>query len=135
VADLALGLVITVHVAYLVYSAVGGFLALRDLRWLWPHLISTAWSIIVTVTPIGCPLTAMEKAILVADGRSPYDGSFTEFYFRDVIYPAQYEVAVWLSMMGLAVLSYVLVYRRYRPRRAGASAHPEPGRVGSSAHP
>lgn len=117
---LAAGIVVLVHLAYLVYATVGGFLGLRSLLWLAPHVISTIWSVVVTVTPIGCPLTALEKWLLVRAGRTPYDDSFTAYYLRDVLYPAQYEVAVWLGMIAVAVASYVVVLRaRRRPGRTG----------------
>lgn len=106
---IAAGVVVVVHLAYLVYAAVGGFLALRSLVWLWPHLVSTIWSVLVTLTAIGCPLTALEKWLLTMSGRTPYEDSFTAHYLRDVLYPAQYEVGVWLGMMGLALISYVVV--------------------------
>lgn len=106
---IAAGVVIVVHLAYLVYAAVGGFLALRSMVWLWPHLVSTVWSVLVTLTAIGCPLTALEKWLLTMSGRTPYEDSFTAHYLRGVLYPAQYEVGVWLAMMGLALVSYVVV--------------------------
>ena len=104
--------VVALHLAYLAYAAFGGFVALRHRAWLWPHLASTVWSVVVTTTPIGCPLTAAEKWLLLHAGRTPYEGSFTAYYLRDTLYPAQYEVAVWLTMLGVAVASYVLVLRR-----------------------
>jgi hypothetical protein len=122
---IAAGVVIVVHLAYLVYAAVGGFLALRSLVWLWPHIASTLWSVLVTVTSIGCPLTALEKWLLTASGRTPYEDSFTAHYLRGVLYPAQYEVGVWLGMMGLALTSYVVVLTaRARAHRVVLVAHP-----------
>lgn len=106
---IAAGVVVLLHLAYLVYATVGGFLALRSLVWLWPHLVSTIWSITVTLTPINCPLTALEKWLLTVAGRTPYDDSFTAHYLRDVIYPAKYEVGIWLAMIGLAMVSYLVV--------------------------
>ena len=119
---LAAGAVVVVHLAYLVYAAVGGFLALRNRAWLWPHLASTVWSVVVTLTAVGCPLTAAEKWLLALAGRPVYRGSFTAHYLRDVLYPAPWETAVWLTMMGLAVTSYVvLAVRLGRARRSAPS--------------
>ncbi len=97
------------HLAYLVYATIGGFLGLRNLRWLWPHFASTIWSVVVTLTSIGCPLTALEKWLLTLSGRTPYDDSFTAYYLRDAIYPAKYEVTIWVAMIAVALLSYVVV--------------------------
>lgn len=113
---IAAGAVALLHLAYLVYATVGGFLGLRSLLWLWPHLVSTAWSVTVTLTPVRCPLTAVEKWLLAASGRTPYDDSFTAHYLRGVVYPARYEVGVWLGMIGVALLSYVVVLAHHRSR-------------------
>ncbi len=114
----AAGAVVLVHLAYLVYAAVGGFLGLRRAIWLLPHLASTIWSVVVTVTQVRCPLTALEKSLLVLAGKTPYDGSFTEHYLRDVLYPGEYETAVWLAGIALALTSYVVVLSRRRAHQA-----------------
>jgi hypothetical protein len=120
----AAGVVVLVHLAYLVYAAVGGFLGLRGLVWLWPHVISTVWSVAVTLTSLNCPLTALERWLLELAGRTPYDESFTAHYLRDVLYPAQYETAIWLGMIGLAVASYVVVIgARVRAVRVSPGPH------------
>ncbi len=103
------GVVVLVHLGYLVYATVGGFLALRSLVWLWPHILSTVWSVAVTLTPLNCPLTALEKWLIRLDGRVPYDDSFTAYYLRDSLYPARYEVTIWVGMIAVALLSYVVV--------------------------
>lgn len=113
------GVVVLVHLGYLVYATVGGFLALRSLMWLWPHLLSTVWSVAVTLTPLNCPLTALEKWLIRLDGRVPYDDSFTAYYLRDSLYPASYEVPIWVGMIAVALLSYVMVIAaRHRSRTA-----------------
>ncbi len=110
----AAALVAIVHMAYLVYMVFGGFLALRRFALIWLHIASTFYSVYVTVTSFTCPLTALEKELLLMAGRTPYEGSFTAHYLRDTLYPAQYETAVWLTGMGIAVLSQAMVLRRRR---------------------
>jgi Protein of Unknown function (DUF2784) len=110
--------VVLVHLAYLVYATVGGFLGLRSITWLWPHFVSTMWSVAVTLTSLSCPLTALEKWLLTMSGRTPYEDSFTAHYLRGVLYPPQYEVAIWLGMIGVALLSYVVVLTAPRRRTA-----------------
>jgi hypothetical protein len=107
-------LVVAVHMAYLVYMVFGGFLALRWFGWIWPHMVSTAYSIYVTTTSFTCPVTTLEKWLLERGGRTPYDGSFIAEYVRGVLYPSQFETAVWLAGMALAVASYVIVLARRR---------------------
>ncbi len=109
-------LVAAVHMAFLVYLVLGGFLALRRLAWLWPHLACTAWSVHITLTQGRCPLTTLEKELLARGGRTPYEDSYIAHYLQDTLYPAQYETAVWLASVGIALLSYgIVLTRRWRP--------------------
>ena len=107
-------LVAAVHMAFLVYLVLGGFLALRRLAWLWPHLACTAWSVHITLTQGRCPLTTLEKELLARGGRTPYEDSYIAHYLQDTVYPAQYETAVWLASVGIALLSYAVVLTRRR---------------------
>ena len=109
-----LAAVVVLHLAFLAYMVFGGFLALRKFALIWPHIATTVYSIYVTITSFTCPVTTLEKELLLMAGRTPYEGSFTAHYLRDTLYPAQYETAVWLTGMGIAVVSQVIVLRRRR---------------------
>jgi Protein of Unknown function (DUF2784) len=121
-ASAAAALVAAVHMGFLAYLVLGGFLALRRLAWLWPHLVSTAWSVHITLTQGRCPLTTLEKWLLVQGGRTPYEDSYIAHYLSGTVYPAQYEVAVWLASVVVALSSWALVLnRRRRPAAVGAA--------------
>jgi hypothetical protein len=68
----------------------------------------------VTLASYTCPLTRFEKRLLVSGGETPYEGSFIAHYLHDVLYPAQYETAAWLTSTGIALVSYALVLTRWR---------------------
>ena len=110
----AAALVAAVHMAFLGYLVLGGFLALRRLAWLWPHIGSTAWSIYITLTDGRCPLTTLEKELLVRGGRTPYQDSFIGHYLNGTLYPAEYEIVVWLASVAVALVSYAVVLTRRR---------------------
>ena len=114
-------LVAVAHMAFLAYLVLGGFLALRRLAWLWPHLASTAWSVHITLTQGRCPLTTLEKWLLVQGGRTPYEDSYIAHYLSGTVYPAQYEIAVWLASVTVALTSWaVVLVRRRRPAAVAA---------------
>lgn len=115
----AAAVVAFLHMAFLVYMVVGGFLALHRFAWIWPSVGVTVYSVYVTLTDFTCPVTTLEKWLLEEGGRTPYEGSFTAHYLRGTLYPAQYETAIWLTAMGVAVGSYVLVLARRHRRGAG----------------
>jgi hypothetical protein len=118
----AAAVVATLHMAFLVYMVVGGFLGLYRFHLIWPSIGVTVYSFYVTLTDFTCPVTRLEKWLLVKGGKAPYDGSFTEHYLRGTLYPAHYETAIWLTAMGIAIGSYVLVVMRRRRQAAEEDA-------------
>ncbi len=106
--------VAVVHLGFLAYIVFGGFLALRGLAWLWPSIAATGYSAYVTLADFRCPLTTLEKSLLEAGGRVPYEGSFIAHYLHDVLFPARYETAAWVVATGIALVSYVVVLTRHR---------------------
>jgi hypothetical protein len=114
--------VASLHMAFLVYMVVGGFLALYRFAFIWPSIAVTVYSFYVTLTDFTCPVTTLEKWLLEKAGRTPYDGSFTAHYLRGTLYPAQFETAIWISAMGIAIASYGFALARRRRRALGADA-------------
>jgi hypothetical protein len=105
-----------VHMAVLAYIVFGGFLAMRRLAWLWPSLAMTVYSAYVTLAESTCPLTTLEKWLLEVGGRVPYEGSFISHYLHDVLFPAQYETAAWLTATCIALASWAVALGRWRRR-------------------
>jgi hypothetical protein len=99
---------------FLAYMVVGGFLALRRFALIWPHIVTILWSVYVTLASYTCPLTRLEKWLLLQGGTTPYEDSFIGHYLRGTVYPGQYEIVVWLAMIGLALTSYALALTRRR---------------------
>jgi len=102
------------HMAFLVYMVIGGLLGLYRFAFIWPSVGVTVYSFYVTLTDFTCPVTTLEKWLLSQGGRTPYEGSFTAHYLRGTLYPAQYETAVWIAAMGIAITSYGLALARRR---------------------
>ncbi len=115
-AVVAATVVAVVHMAFLAYIVFGGFLALRWPRLLWPSIGTVLYSSYVTLASFTCPLTTLEKWLLEVGGGVPYEGSFIAHYLHDILYPAQYETAAWLTAMGIALVSYAVVLTRWRRR-------------------
>ena len=110
------GVVAALHLLFLLYMAVGGFLGLYRLAWIWPSVGVTVYSVYVTLTDFTCPVTTLEKWLLEQGGRVPYDGSFTAHYLRGTLYPPEQETAIWVGAMTLSVASYVLAVVVHRRR-------------------
>jgi hypothetical protein len=119
-----------VHLAYMVYVPLGGFLALRDRRWLWPHLTAAVWGVVGILTLVHCPATQLEKWLLVRAGRTPYDGTFIAHYLHGRVYPGSMQDLVWFLSAASALTSWALVARhqvsRGTPVREAPATDPVP---------
>lgn len=121
-AQAAASFVVVVHLAFLAYVVVGGFLALRRFALIWPSVAVTVYAAVITIAGFQCPLTILEKWLLVQAGRTPYEGSFISHYLRGVLYPGEYEIAAWLVATGIALSSYALALTRRRTARRALAA-------------
>jgi hypothetical protein len=132
-ADLMVGL----HFLYLVCLLTAGFLALRNLRWLWVHLVVVAWAVFGLLTRAPCPATSLEKWLREQAGQTPYDGPFMNHYVDGVFYPESAKhLVMWLTA-AVIVTSWALVAYHYRPRsslhRARSSTGANASRGGTAA--
>lgn len=107
-AGLAVQAVVAIHLGYLLYVLLGGFLGLRNIHWLWPHLVTAFWGVFGALTKIACPLTVLEKDLLARSGSEPYDGTFIAYHVAGVYYPAGWQAGVWYATALLVLASYAL---------------------------
>lgn len=111
-------LVVIIHFAFIVWVAVGGFLALRWWRAALAHLPALAWAVLLEWNGWICPLTPLEKALREQRGLAGYEGGFIENYLIPIIYPAgltreiQMALAAGLILVNAVVYAYV-VYRHF----------------------
>jgi hypothetical protein len=112
------GLVVVVHVAFIGYVVIGGFLALRWPRTIWLHIAAVIWGIAIAAKRVDCPLTWLERWARAGAGMAPLppDG-FIAHYITGVIYPAGWVVGVQLVSFAVVALSWALYLRRHVNRR------------------
>jgi hypothetical protein len=116
--------VMLVHFGFLVFLALGGFLAWR-FRWVFvPHAAAVAWAV-CSLAGAACPLTAWEDGLRRRGGEQGLPRGFVDTYLTGVIYPPDDLLAAQLLLAGLAAASWVgLAVRVHRGRvhRSRASA-------------
>jgi len=112
-ADLALLL----HVGFIVFVIVGGFLAIRWPQVAWFHLPALIWGVTIEFAGWICPLTPLETWLLRAGGETGYRGGFIEHYGLMVIYPTgltpQGQWFLGASLLLVNLLAYALFYRKW----------------------
>lgn len=112
-------LTLSIHLAFIVFVALGGLLVAWR-RWVvWVHLPAAAWGALITFVGWRCPLTPLENRLRRMGGEAGYTESFIEHYIVPVVYPAGIGPTGW-TVLGVAVvvvnvLIYGWAYRRGRP--------------------
>jgi hypothetical protein len=105
--DLVVLVVLVVHLAFLVYLALGGFLARRHPRTLVLHVAVVAWGAGSVVLGYRCPLTGVERWARERAGRAPLaEGGFIEHYLTGVVYPERFLVPLQLLVAALVLVSW-----------------------------
>ena len=112
--DWLVTVVLAAHFTYLAYLTVGGFLAWRWPRAVWPHLIAVGWGILVISFPLICPLTWAEDAARQLAGQTPLDQGFVDRYLDNVIYPERYVGLVRVLVATVIGVSWLGAYLRHR---------------------
>lgn len=106
--------VAVVHLGFLVFVVLGGFLALRW-RWVWwPHLVAVAWAVVIVVYGTECPLTYLENELRGRAGEPELVGGFIDTYVEGVIYPQRCVDQVRAGAALVVLLSWTALARRSR---------------------
>ena len=106
---------LVLHLLFLGYLALGGFLA-----WRWPrsflvHAAVVRGGLGSVVVGYGCPLTAVESwARVQAGGSGLRDGGFIAHYLTGVVYPERWLVLAQAVVAALVLVSWTGLWRRRR---------------------
>lgn len=110
--------IVLLHLAFIVFVLLGGWLALRW-RWLlWLHIPAVAWGCAVEFLHLYCPLTVWENHFRALAGKAGYADDFIQHYILNLIYPSgltpQLQIVFGAIVVVINVLAYILLLRRYR---------------------
>jgi hypothetical protein len=122
-------LVLSLHLAFIVFAVLGGFLVLWKPWIAWLHLPAVLWSAFVNLFSQVCPLTPLENRFRHLAGQAGYEGGFIQHYIAPLVYPGVMPER-WGLISGSSVLIWnVLVYTlvvtqgRSGPHRAARIAY------------
>jgi hypothetical protein len=114
-------LVVAVHVLFIAFVVVGGFLAWRWPRLVWAHAPAAIWGALIEFAGWICPLTPLENALRTRAGGVGYAGGFVEHYVLPVVYPAGLTRAVQMILGAGVILinavAYGVIIARWRQSR------------------
>jgi hypothetical protein len=97
-------LVIVVHLAFVIFAALGGFLALKWRSLAWIQVPAFLWGALVELAGWVCPLTPLENWLREKGGGLVYHTGFIEHYILPLLYPDILTRSLQI-FLGLLVLS------------------------------
>lgn len=118
--------VLLLHLAFILFVVLGGFLVWRWPRLAWLHLPAAAWGALIEFGDWPCPLTPLENHLRALAGEAGYAGGFIEHYLLPLIYPEaltrELQVAFGLGVVAINLAAYALGRRGAALSRGGRRA-------------
>lgn len=102
--------VLVVHLLFIGFVMIGGFITLRYPGITALHIPAVCWGVFVELSGHTCPLTAIEIGFRNTAGDAGYSGSFIEHYLVPIIYPAGLTREIQLLLGGIVILTNAGVY-------------------------
>lgn len=115
--------VVVLHLAFVLFVVLGGFLLRRWPKLVWVHVPVAVWGVLIEFGGWICPLTPLENSFRVKGGQAGYEGGFIDHYIMPVLYPIGLTRNVQYALGFFALLINVIAYALYlRHRRKQASS-------------
>lgn len=104
---------LAVHMVFVAFTVLGGFLAML-LPWvLLPHIAAAAWGARQGITRAACPLSNLENWGRTGAGRPPLrEGGFIAHYFEGRVYPVSWKRRVETLVGSLVLTSWAWLLLR-----------------------
>lgn len=108
----AADLLVLLHLGFIIFVIIGGFLVVKW-RWiLFLHLPAVVWGALIEFRGWLCPLTPIEQRLRQAAGEKGYSGGFMEHYVLPVIYPEALTTDIQMALGGFVILINLVAYAR-----------------------
>ena len=110
------------HLAFIIFVAIGALLVLRWRRVMYVQLPAAIWGALIELTQWDCPLTSWENLMMRRAGDAGYSDGFVAHYLFGVIYPhgltrpVEIAIAVFVTVVNVAVYHHVFHGKGARPR-------------------
>ena len=113
--------VLVLHLAFILFVVLGGFLVLRRPRIAWLHVPVFLWGAAIEFGGWICPLTPLEKWLRELGGEGAYAGGFIAHYLIALIYPEgltrNIQLLIGAGVLAINAAIYLRLWQRRRARR------------------
>jgi len=120
-------LVVILHLSFVLFALLGGFLLVKWPGLMWLHIPAMVWGAWVEFSGEICPLTPLENWLRAQAGESTYTGDFIVRSLSLILYPdaltheIQLVLGAALLLVNLAIYGWLWRISR-RPQRGSAQA-------------
>lgn len=104
--------VVVIHVAFVIFVVLGGFLLRRWPKLVFAHAPAAIWGALIEFAGWICPLTPLENALRAHGGQAGYEGGFVEHYLIPLLYPAALSRGMQLALGGFVLAVNIVAYMR-----------------------
>ena len=109
--------VVILHLGFVAFVILGGFLLRRWPRLVYVHVPVAIWGALIEFTGWVCPLTPLENHLRRLGGQAGYSGGFVEHYLIPVLYPHALTRNVQYVLGAVVIAINVVAYVRFSRRR------------------
>ena len=116
--------VVLVHLSFVLFVLLGGFLVWKWPRLVWLHLAAVAWGAFIEFSGWICPLTPLENWLRTQGGEGGYEGDFIIRYVVPILYPEALTTNIQIMLGVVVVVVNLAIYgwrwsRQQRIQRQG----------------
>ncbi|HEU4685481.1 MAG TPA: DUF2784 domain-containing protein [Nitrospira sp.] len=104
------GLVLGLHLLFVLFVVFGGLLAFKWRMAAWWHLPAVLWATLVEFTGWICPLTSLENRFRQLAGESGSPSDFLTQYLIPLLYPEELTRTVQILLGTLVLVGNLIVY-------------------------
>ncbi len=102
--------ILILHLIFIVFVIVGGFMVVRWHKLIWLHIPIMLWGVIVEWGNFICPLTPLENYFRNLAGMSTYNHGFIEEYIYPLIYLENLTRALQIKIGILVIIINIIAY-------------------------
>ena len=110
--------VVLLHVCFVLFVLLGGFLVFWKSYIAWYHIPAVLWAACIEFMGWICPLTPLENMLRARGGAAGYATGFVEHYIVPILYPAaltrKMQIGLGLIVLGLNIAVYLTLWQRIR---------------------
>jgi Protein of Unknown function (DUF2784) len=117
--------VVALHLGFVAFVVLGGFLALRWRHLALVHVPAAVWGVAVELAGWTCPLTPLENWLRGRAGDAGYGGGFVEHYLLSILYPRPFPRGLGVALGAFVLAVNAAAYGLFLARgRRAAARHP-----------